>query len=154
MMARSSDDADLGSSFFGVGQERSDGRSLGTSGVGSGGVGHDTVNAGNDESGGASGVKDIVIEGMDDDDNSFSWRKFMGFLGPGFLMCIGYVDPGNFESDLQAGCLFGYKLLWVLLWATVTGLYIQALSVRLALATVGSRDLLNSTPKPFLVKIQ
>lgn len=77
---------------------------------------------------------DVRVEGMDDDD-SFSLRKFAAFVGPGFLMCIAYVDPGNFESNLQAGCQFGYSLLWVLLWATLMGLYIQALSVRLGLAT-------------------
>uniref|UniRef100_A0A6U0RNZ9 Metal ion transporter family n=1 Tax=Micromonas pusilla TaxID=38833 RepID=A0A6U0RNZ9_MICPS len=77
---------------------------------------------------------DVRVEGMDDDD-SFSLRKFAAFVGPGFLVCIAYVDPGNFESNLQAGCQFGYSLLWVLLWATLMGLYIQALSVRLGLAT-------------------
>jgi manganese transport protein len=45
------------------------------------------------------------------------------------------VDPGNFESDLQAGVLYGYSLLWVLLWATLAGLFVQAMCVRLALAT-------------------
>ena len=80
------------------------------------------------------GVLDVRVEGMDDDD-SFSLRKFAAFVGPGFLMCIAYVDPGNFESNLQAGCQFGYSLLWVLMWATAMGLYIQALSIRLGLAT-------------------
>ena len=80
------------------------------------------------------GAPDVRVEGMDDDD-SFSLRKFAAFVGPGFLMCIAYVDPGNFESNLQAGCQFGYSLLWVLMWATAMGLYIQALSIRLGLAT-------------------
>jgi hypothetical protein len=85
----------------------------------------------------SSSRAEVHVDGMgdDDDDETFSWRKFAKFLGPGFLMCIGYVDPGNFESDLQAGCLFGYSLLWVILWATACGLFIQALAVRLALAT-------------------
>ena len=72
---------------------------------------------------------------MDDDTETFSVRKFLAFLGPGFLMCIGYVDPGNFESDLQAGVQYGFSLLWVLLWATIAGLFVQAMCVRLALAT-------------------
>ena len=72
---------------------------------------------------------------MEDDTETFSVRKFLAFLGPGFLMCIGYVDPGNFESDLQAGVVYGYSLLWVLLWATLAGLFVQAMCVRLALAT-------------------
>lgn len=136
MFAQHNDaDADDGS-FFGVAQERSDGGTLGAVG----GVRGDSSEGKDDTSGsgvdGGGGVaRDVVIEGMDDGDDSFSWRKFFGFIGPGFLMCIGYIDPGNFESDLQAGCLFGYKLLWVLLWATLCGLYIQALCVRLAFAT-------------------
>ena len=77
----------------------------------------------------------VEIEGLDDDDHRFNARTLWRFMGPGFLMCIAYVDPGNFESDLQAGTLFGYKLLWVLLWATLGGWYIQGLTIRLALAT-------------------
>ena len=44
-----------------------------------------------------------------------------GPAGPGFLMSIAYLDPGNIESDLQAGAVGKYSLLWVLLWATVAG---------------------------------
>ena len=81
-------------------------------------------------------AKDTVeITGLDDDDHRFNLRTLWRFMGPGFLMCIAYVDPGNFESDLQAGVLFGYKLLWVLLWATAGGWYVQGLTIRLALAT-------------------
>ena len=41
------------------------------------------------------------------------------FTGPGFLMSIAYIDPGNLESDLQAGAQTGYTILWVLLWSTI-----------------------------------
>ena len=78
---------------------------------------------------------DVQILGLGDDDHVFNLRTLWKFMGPGFLMCIAYVDPGNFESDLQAGTLFGYKLLWVLLWATCAGWYVQGLTIRLALAT-------------------
>jgi NRAMP (natural resistance-associated macrophage protein)-like metal ion transporter len=78
---------------------------------------------------------DVQILGLDDEDHRFNLKTLWKFMGPGFLMCIAYVDPGNFESDLQAGTLFGYKLLWVLLWATLGGWYIQGLTIRLALAT-------------------
>ena len=78
---------------------------------------------------------DVQILGLDDEDHRFNLKTLWRFMGPGFLMCIAYVDPGNFESDLQAGTLFGYKLLWVLLWATLGGWYIQGLTIRLALAT-------------------
>lgn len=66
---------------------------------------------------------------------SFSWRKLWLFTGPGFLMSIGFLDPGNLEGDLQAGAIAGYSLLWLLLWATVMGLLIQLLSARLGVAT-------------------
>ena len=136
MMGPSHGGDDEFGSLFDVGQEQSDGGVLQTTttarGRASGSDPMKTGDAPNDADRGRS----VIIEGMEDgSDDAFSWRKFAAFLGPGFLMCIGYVDPGNFESDLQAGCLFGYKLLWVLLWATLCGLYIQALCVRLALAT-------------------
>ncbi|XP_010936565.1 metal transporter Nramp2 [Elaeis guineensis] len=65
----------------------------------------------------------------------FSWRKLWRFTGPGFLMCIAFLDPGNLEGDLQSGAIAGYSLLWLLLWATVMGLLIQLLSARLGVAT-------------------
>ncbi|MCL7049783.1 hypothetical protein MKW94_020445 [Papaver nudicaule] len=65
----------------------------------------------------------------------FSWKKLWLFTGPGFLMSIGFLDPGNLEGDLQSGAIAGYTLLWLLLWATVMGLLIQLLSARLGVAT-------------------
>ncbi|VFQ70341.1 unnamed protein product [Cuscuta campestris] len=65
----------------------------------------------------------------------FSWKKLWLFTGPGFLMSIAFLDPGNLESDLQAGAIAGYSLLWLLLWATVMGLLVQLLSARLGVAT-------------------
>lgn len=66
---------------------------------------------------------------------AFSWRKLWRFTGPGFLMCIAFLDPGNLEGDLQAGAVAGYQLLWLLLWATVMGALVQLLSARLGVAT-------------------
>uniref|UniRef100_A0A8I6Y1C9 Metal transporter Nramp2 n=1 Tax=Hordeum vulgare subsp. vulgare TaxID=112509 RepID=A0A8I6Y1C9_HORVV len=66
---------------------------------------------------------------------AFSWRKLWRFTGPGFLMCIGFLDPGNLEGDLQAGAAAGYQLLWLLLWATVMGALVQLLSARLGVVT-------------------
>ena len=77
---------------------------------------------------------DVQVD-LGDANDSFDWKTFWKFVGPGFLMCIAYVDPGNFESDLQAGLQFNYKLLWVLVFATGAGLHIQSLCVRLALST-------------------
>ena len=49
----------------------------------------------------------------------FSWRKLLKFMGPGWLMSLAYLDPGNLESDLQQGAYTGLRLVWVLFWATV-----------------------------------
>ncbi|KAK3019992.1 hypothetical protein RJ639_003340 [Escallonia herrerae] len=65
----------------------------------------------------------------------FSWRKLWLFTGPGFLMSIAFLDPGNLEGNLQAGAIAGYSLLWLLLWATAMGLLVQMLSARLGVAT-------------------
>jgi natural resistance-associated macrophage protein 2 len=65
----------------------------------------------------------------------FSWRKLWLFTGPGFLMSIAFVDPGNIEGDLQAGATAGGTLLWVLLWATAMGLLVQLLAARVGVAT-------------------
>ncbi|XP_071710303.1 metal transporter Nramp3.2-like [Rutidosis leptorrhynchoides] len=80
-----------------------------------------------------------IIEVNDDNDYTvtppFSWRKLWLFTGPGFLMSIAFLDPGNLEGDLQAGAIAGYSLLWLLLWATAIGLLVQLLSARLGVAT-------------------
>ncbi|XP_030828658.1 natural resistance-associated macrophage protein 1 [Strongylocentrotus purpuratus] len=66
---------------------------------------------------------------------SFSLRKLWAFTGPGFLMSIAYLDPGNIESDLQSGAIAEYRLLWVLMWCTVMGLVLQLLAARLGSVT-------------------
>ncbi|XP_029287363.1 natural resistance-associated macrophage protein 2-like isoform X4 [Cottoperca gobio] len=65
----------------------------------------------------------------------FSFRKLWAFTGPGFLMSIAYLDPGNIESDLQSGAKAGFKLLWILLGATIIGLLLQRLAARLGVVT-------------------
>ncbi|XP_062314747.1 natural resistance-associated macrophage protein 2-like [Osmerus eperlanus] len=65
----------------------------------------------------------------------FSFRKLWAYTGPGFLMSIAYLDPGNIESDLQSGAKAGFKLLWVLLGATIIGLLLQRLAARLGVVT-------------------
>ncbi|KAF8410154.1 hypothetical protein HHK36_002676 [Tetracentron sinense] len=91
-----------------------------------------------------SGEKVVIVgieesKSVDDGDGSvtppFSWKKLWLFTGPGFLMSIAFLDPGNLEGDLQAGAVAGYSLLWLLLLATVMGLLIQLLSARLGVAT-------------------
>ena len=66
---------------------------------------------------------------------SFSFKKLWAFSGPGFLMSIAYLDPGNIESDLQSGARGGYDLLWLLLVSTILGLILQRLSARLGVVS-------------------
>ena len=65
----------------------------------------------------------------------FSWKKLWIFTGPGFLMSIAYLDPGNIESDLQSGAVAGFQLLWLLLLATVMGLLMQRMASRIGVVT-------------------
>jgi len=83
----------------------------------------------------------VVVHADGDDDHvddgrfRFSARTLWSFTGPGFLMSIAYLDPGNIESDLQAGAVAGYSLMWVLWWSTIIGLFLQLLSARLGCVT-------------------
>ncbi|CAJ1361042.1 unnamed protein product [Effrenium voratum] len=63
------------------------------------------------------------------------WVRLLAFTGPGWLMSIAYVDPGNLEADLQVGAQFGYVLLWALLGSTLVGLGMQLVAARLGCAT-------------------
>ncbi|KAG6543804.1 hypothetical protein Mapa_014644 [Marchantia paleacea] len=63
------------------------------------------------------------------------WRKLMAYVGPGFLVSIAYIDPGNFESDLQAGARYQYQLLWVILLASCFALIIQSLAANLGVVS-------------------
>ncbi|KAM7431437.1 hypothetical protein ABFA07_017999 [Porites harrisoni] len=77
----------------------------------------------------------IPREDRDDDGYKFSFRRLWAFTGPGFLMSIAYLDPGNIESDLQSGAVAKFKLLWVLMCSTFMGLLMQRLSLRLGTVT-------------------
>lgn len=84
------------------------------------------------------GVDDVDLDELNNLSSNtppFSWRKLWLFTGPGFLMSIAFLDPGNLEGDLQAGAIAGYSLLWLLMWATAMGLLVQLLSARLGVAT-------------------
>ncbi|KAK3536973.1 hypothetical protein QTP86_029302, partial [Hemibagrus guttatus] len=78
---------------------------------------------------------DEKVHVPDDVTQVFSFRKLWAFTGPGFLMSIAYLDPGNIESDLQSGAVAGFKLLWILLGATIIGLLLQRLAARLGVVT-------------------
>jgi manganese transport protein len=67
--------------------------------------------------------------------NPQKWRKLLAFLGPAYLVSVGYMDPGNWATDIAAGSQFGYALLWVILIANLTAILVQSLSARLGLVT-------------------
>jgi manganese transport protein len=64
-----------------------------------------------------------------------AFRRFLGFVGPGFLVSVGYMDPGNWATDLAGGSQFGYALLWVILLSNLMAILFQHLCVRLNVAT-------------------
>ncbi|KAG5530611.1 hypothetical protein RHGRI_025542 [Rhododendron griersonianum] len=64
------------------------------------------------------------------------WRKFLAYVGPGFLVSLAYLDPGNLETDLQAGANDGFELLWVILVGMIFALIIQSLAANLGVSTV------------------
>src|SRR5882724_2726449 len=69
-----------------------------------------------------------------------SWlRKIMAFAGPGYLVAVGYMDPGNWATDIAGGAKFGYALLSVILISNLMAMFLQALSAKLGIAT--GRDL-------------
>ena len=78
------------------------------------------------------------------------WRRMMAFLGPGYLVAVGYMDPGNWATSLAGGSRFGYALLFIALLSNVMAIVLQALCARLAVAT--GRDLAQACrdayPKP------
>lgn len=66
-------------------------------------------------------------------------RRILAYLGPAYLVSVGYMDPGNWATDLQGGAKFGYQLIWVLLMSNLMALLLQSLSARLGI--VRRRDL-------------
>lgn len=67
------------------------------------------------------------------------WRRILAFLGPAYLISVGYMDPGNWATDIAGGSKFGYTLIWVLLMSNLMALLLQGLSARLGI--VRGRDL-------------
>jgi manganese transport protein len=71
--------------------------------------------------------------------NASPWRKLLAFAGPGFLVSVGYMDPGNWATDLSGGARFGYSLLSVILLSNLIAILLQHLCVKLGVVT--GRDL-------------
>src|SRR5690349_703271 len=63
------------------------------------------------------------------------WKRLLAFAGPAYLVSVGYMDPGNWATDLEGGARFGYKLLWVLVLSNLMALLLQSLSSRLGIVT-------------------
>lgn len=71
--------------------------------------------------------------------NASNWRKFMAFFGPGLMIAVGYMDPGNWATDIAGGAKFGYTLLSVIFISNIFAIFLQHLALKLGIAT--GRDL-------------
>jgi len=80
-----------------------------------------------------------VHESVDTTNGKKGWRRFLAYIGPAYMVSVGYMDPGNWATDLQGGAQFGYQLIWVLLMSNLMALLLQSLSARLGI--VRRRDL-------------
>lgn len=80
-----------------------------------------------------------VHQSVDTTEHKPGWRRILSFFGPAYLVSVGYMDPGNWATDLAGGSQFGYKLIWVLLMSNLMALLLQSLSARLGI--VRGRDL-------------
>lgn len=76
---------------------------------------------------------------IDPEKRGSKWRKLFAFFGPAYLVSVGYMDPGNWATDIAGGSQFGYKLIWVLLMSNLMALLLQSLSARLGI--VQGKDL-------------
>jgi manganese transport protein len=72
-------------------------------------------------------------------DHASTWRRIFAFAGPAYVVSVGYMDPGNWATDLSGGASFGYKLLWVLVMSNAMAILLQTLCARLGIIT--GRDL-------------
>ena len=75
------------------------------------------------------------------------WRKMLAFMGPAYLVSVGYMDPGNWATDIAGGSRFGYALIWVLLMSNIMALLLQSLSARLGI--VRQLDLAQASRKTY-----
>lgn len=66
-------------------------------------------------------------------ENKTGWRKILAFIGPAYLISVGYMDPGNWATDIAGGSAFGYRLIWILFASNLIALLLQSLSARLGI---------------------
>src|SRR5438477_12360183 len=74
-------------------------------------------------------------------------KKLFAFMGPAYLVSVGYMDPGNWATDIAGGSKFGYTLIWVLLMSNLMALLLQSLSARLGI--VRGRDLAQASRETY-----
>ena len=83
------------------------------------------------------------------------WRRMFAFAGPAYLVSVGYMDPGNWATDLEGGARFGYTLIWVLIMSNFMAILLQTLSARLGI--VSGRDLAQACretyPRPVTIAL-
>jgi len=75
------------------------------------------------------------------------WKKLLSFMGPAYLVSVGYMDPGNWATDIAGGSQFGYRLIWVLLMSNLMALLLQSLSARLGV--VRGKDLAQASRETY-----
>lgn len=88
-----------------------------------------------------------VHESVHTHDKTTVFRKILAFFGPAYLVSVGYMDPGNWATDIAGGSQFGYALLWVLLMSNMMALLLQSLSARLGIVT--QRDLAQASRETY-----
>ncbi len=88
-----------------------------------------------------------VHESVSTQNKTSVFKKILAFFGPAYLVSVGYMDPGNWATDLAGGSQFGYTLLWVLLMSNLMALLLQSLSARLGIVT--QRDLAQASRETY-----
>ena len=78
---------------------------------------------------------DEINNTVDFNSNKSASQKFLAFLGPGLLVAVGYMDPGNWITSMQGGAQFGYILLFIILVSSLAAMLLQSMTVRLGIAT-------------------
>ena len=88
-----------------------------------------------------------VNQSVSTQNKTSTFRKIFAFFGPAYLISVGYMDPGNWATDIAGGSQFGYALLWVLLMSNIMALLLQSLSARLGIVT--QRDLAQASRETY-----
>ncbi len=89
-----------------------------------------------------------VYESVDTTKAPGGWKRLLLFVGPAFLVAVGYMDPGNWATDIAGGSKYGYSLLWVLLMSNLIAILLQTMSARLGV--VRGRDLAQASRETYL----